>query len=624
MGLLDPLNLIFLASLAVLVAIYLRARARPTLEVSSLMLFDEVAAPIASSRVLRTDALFWLEAAALAALGLALAGLYIKTAAPLARHTHRAMIFDLGAGMGALSGSGTRFDLARRDALAILDSARPGESFTLIGYALEADQRLPPTTKLDRVRAAVNDLAPTALPARAAALGAALVRARGATRIDLFVDRPPPSAALASLLAGATLAIHQVGAPADNLAIVSLEPGAVGAERGRCVVRNFSDGAALCDLEIDDDSRPLFHDTVIIEPHGQAVIPFGPLDHGGPVQARILTPDALAADNIRYAYAPPPKAEKALVLSPDPDVRDDLAHVLLAVNPNLIVTTADPSGFAPKASDLYRLAVFHDAYDPGVAAHARLIIFPQPWLERTAPPAHQFDFVGSLVQSEMQERTDGVPLAQPVHLGPTRVLALPSWMKIEARGADGATGAPFPLTAMGYDASGAVGVVAFDISDHLLLDPDRLEALVATVDLIKRLIAPQRLQVVETGASVGVPVSGPARIVAPDRSVTAATADQAGRVRFEPALAGEYRIESEAQTAEVYANYFDAAESDLSTDTAPSSGRRPLEITEPPSHSTGGGLEPLGLILTLLALLALVGESVLLGRKALRWGLRDA
>src|SRR5260370_40719800 len=82
MGLLNPHNLAYLGSLAVLVAIYLRARAKPTLEVSSLMLFDEIAAPVASSRVLRTDLLFWLEMAALSALSMALAGDYFRRARP--------------------------------------------------------------------------------------------------------------------------------------------------------------------------------------------------------------------------------------------------------------------------------------------------------------------------------------------------------------------------------------------------------------------------------------------------------------------------------------------------------------------------------------------------------------
>ena len=52
-------------SLALLVLIYLRSRSRPTIEVSSLMLFDEAPAPVASVRHVRIDPLFWLEMATL-------------------------------------------------------------------------------------------------------------------------------------------------------------------------------------------------------------------------------------------------------------------------------------------------------------------------------------------------------------------------------------------------------------------------------------------------------------------------------------------------------------------------------------------------------------------------------
>src|SRR6185312_2537786 len=128
MGLLNPRNLAWLASLAMLVAIYLRARAKPTLEVSSLILFDEIAAPVASSRVLRTDLMFWLE----------MAGLYIRATTPAAHHQSRALIFDLGAGMGARDGNDTRLDEARHQALEIVAAAKPGDSFSVIGYALEA------------------------------------------------------------------------------------------------------------------------------------------------------------------------------------------------------------------------------------------------------------------------------------------------------------------------------------------------------------------------------------------------------------------------------------------------------------------------------------------------------
>ena len=164
MGLLNPRNLAYLASLAVLVAIYLRARAKPTLEVSSLMLFDEIAAPVASSRVLRTDLMFWLEMAALGALSMALAGLYIRTrGTPAAHHQAHALIFDLGAGMGARERNGTRLDEARRQALEIVAAARAGDSFSVIGYALEATVHRAPTSHLADVRQAIDELKPAAL-----------------------------------------------------------------------------------------------------------------------------------------------------------------------------------------------------------------------------------------------------------------------------------------------------------------------------------------------------------------------------------------------------------------------------------------------------------------------------
>ena len=84
---------------------------------------------------------------------------------------------------------------------------------------------------------------------------------------------------------------------------------------------------------------------MILAPREQILVPFGPLTSGGLVHARIHGEDALEADNDRYAYAPVESHAHVLVLSPDAAVRDDLARVLLAVNSNFIITTADPAQF---------------------------------------------------------------------------------------------------------------------------------------------------------------------------------------------------------------------------------------------------------------------------------------
>ncbi len=174
---------------------------------------------------------------------------------------------------------------------------------------------------------------------------AALMRAPGTAEIDVFADRVPAKHLLSAAGPGTRVHLHQVGTPAANLAIVALEPGTVGASAGRVVVRSFSDTPQICQIAVDLDGQIVLNTTMVLEPRGQTVLPFGPLTQGGVVQARIVTGDALDADNRRWALAPGDKPDKALVMSPSPEARDDLARVLLAVNQNLIVTAIDPVKF---------------------------------------------------------------------------------------------------------------------------------------------------------------------------------------------------------------------------------------------------------------------------------------
>lgn len=622
MGLLNPGNLVYLSSLAVLVAIYLRARAKPTVEVSSLMLFEESAAPVAKSRVLRTDLLFWLEMAALAALAMALAGLYIRTARPALHHMRRALVFDLGAGMGARDGSRTRMDDARREALRIVSAASPGDSFSVIGYALEARLLHAQSANLSEVRHVIESLEPTALPARAAAMSAALTRARGVSAIDIFADRAAEGGALGAAGRNVRVRFHQVGSPDANLAIVALASGTVAASRGHVLVHNFSDHPQFCKVAVDVGGRTILDTTIPLEPNGQGVVPFGPIKHGGVVNARILSADSLAADNSRWAYAPDDRPDKVLVLSPDPDARDDLARVLLAVNRNLIVTAADPATFRVAGSPHYRLAVFNDAYDPGVDAAARLVVYPPPWLENAAPPPDHLPVASTVTMAEMQEGDSGGQLNAPLKLSPARVLRLPQWMNVVARGTEPGGSVSFPLAAFGYGAQGAMGMIAFSVHDHLLLNPDKLAALLLTVDMVKRLLAPQNLQVVATGDSVSVPARGAAKILAPDGTITKVKADAMGRVRLRPVEAGRYEVESAAGKALVYANYFDAAESNLSASPKASTYHTPVtygatEAGEASGHASR--IIPLLLWLVGLALAALLVESALLTRRSLAW-----
>ena len=420
------------------------------------------------------------------------------------------------------------------------------------------------------------------------------------------------------------LRYHRIGAPADNLAIVSLDPGIVRSSRGSCVLRNFSPRPRLCDLEVECAGARVLRTAVMLDPDAQAVVPFGPLQSGGLVSARIENDDPLAADNQRWAYAQTDTPAKVLVVSPDAGVRDDLARVLLAVNQNFIVTAIDSSKLADEPADI-SLAVMHDFYDSRLQAPSRLYIYPP------SPPSAGagFQVQAAVASAELRDRagagdpSGSLQLARPLQLGPARVLSVAPWMNVTGSGIAAGDPATIPLAAVGRDSEGMVGVIAFDLRGHLLLDPDRLDALILTVDLLKQLTAPEGLQIVETGAYVTVPAAGATTIVAPDGTRRTVSADSYGRVRFRAEQAGRYGVESEGPDAAVFANYFDAAESNLNVASAavPETARR-----APADAVVAGpaGLRPLEAVLLGLALAVFLIESAIILRDAAGWRWRRA
>jgi Aerotolerance regulator N-terminal/von Willebrand factor type A domain len=618
-GFLNPNNFIYGLSLALLVLIYLRSRSRPTIEVSSLMLFDDAPAPVASVRNVRIDPLFWLEMLTLAALTFAIAGLYIMRPPSPGHGRSHALVFDLGAAMSAREGSGTRIDQARQQAKQIIDQAPIGDEFSVIGYALEAQVRHPQTANLVDLRKALDELIPMAVPARTTALRAALIRARGASEIDLFADRPPAPAILADAGSTSRVNFHLVGTGDSNLAIVSLDPGIPGSTRGRVVIRNFSARPHPAEFAIDLGDSEQFHQTMMLAPREQVVAFFGPLKTGGLLHARILTPDAIDADNSRYALAPSGRAAQVLVLSPDAAVRDDIARVLLAVNANFQIVTADPAKYVAQSdAKPFDLVIMHDCYVPAVKAASTLFIYPPS----AAKSVQGISVNGTLASADIRaDATDESPGIESLTLGATRVVAVPEWMDLFAT-ATGPGHSSIPLAALGRAAGGSVGVIAFDVRDHLLLAPDHLDALVLTVDLIKQLTAPRDILIVSTGADVSVPATAIAKVTQPDGSIRNVTPDKWGRVRIRPMQAGRYTLESGGQATQVLANYYDADESDLGAKTPPEASAPAEKAAAESSAQSARQVQPLVFVLIALALLALLIESVMLIGHAGRWRMR--
>ncbi len=619
MGFLSPILLISAVSVGVLILIYLSARSRSTVEVSSLLLFEEAQISVTKARFLKVDLLFWLETAALATLCLALAGFYLKMAPLPTGHRRHALVFDLAAAMGAREGSHTRLDQAKAQALSMIGSASPGERFAVVSFAAQAEVHRYFTADLTAVRAAIKALRPYDVATAPAALAAALMRVRDADQIELFAPRLPPGAASLDKLDSARLHFHQIGADEDNAAITALDPGMPRVSPGHCAVRNMSAHPVLTNVEVSLNGRSVDQVSMILEPHAQANFKFGPLPTGGVVQALIGMPDALLADNSRYAYAAGSRSLKGVVISPDPSVRDDLARVLRAVDPGSVVVagsadqlTASAIAKALGGAGQPDIAIIHDSVAPAVAAGARLFIF--------SPAGGQFPVKATLPVSQMDDRTDLGPLTRPLLLGPTRNLGLPEWMDPLAHGTAPSQSGLLTLAASGVSAQGPQGVIAFDIRGHRLMDPDMLDTLVLTIDLVKTLTGPRDVHIVSTGGYATIPANAAASVILPDGTAVKAAPGYGGLIRFRPLYAGRYQVTIGSRREAVYANYFDAAESELSVRPAPESGAPLSKVIDLDSGVRTRRIQPLTMALVALAMAAFLFESAVLIRRALRGG----
>jgi hypothetical protein len=617
-GFLDPINLFFGLSIGALILIYLSARSRSTVEVSSLLLFEADQVPVSRLRFLKLDLLFWLEVLALATLSLALAGLYLKMAPIAASHRRHALVFDLAAGMGAYEGRQTRLEEAKAQALNMVRSAAPGERFAVVGFASQAEIQHYFTSDLSAVRTAVEGLKPYDIASTPAAMEATLLRVRDADVIDLFAPRLPAGAAAFDKVSGARLRYHQIGTDQDNAAVTALDPGVPRTSPGHCTVRNMSAKAVLADVEITLNGRHIDRAGLILPAHAQGNFNFGPLPSGGIVEALIQTPDALIADNVRYAYVAGTRSLRGVVISPDAEVRDDLARVLRAIDPGSLVVAGTAEQLTPAAiakalgAAPPDIAIIHDSPDNGIRAASKLFIFPRN--------SREVPLKSTLPVSQMDNRSDLGPLTRPLLLGPTRVLGLPDWMDPVSHGTAPNRAGVLPLAASGVSAQGPEAVIAFDIRDHRLLNPDMLDTLVLTIDLVKALAGPRDIHVVPTGAYVTIPAKSPAKVIQPDGSTVEIAPGYADLIRFQPLYAGRYQIDIGDHKQLVFANYFDAAESELSVKAGqdsetPFSRAIDLEPGVPMRR-----IRPITFALVTLALAALLIESAVLVRRAVRGG----
>ncbi len=331
-----PAALWLLVALPVIVVLYMLRARRQEVIISSVLLWQRARRDLLARvpiRRLERNLLLLLQLLAVLLAILALAQPHVVL--PATRGVATVIVIDPSVSMQATDVSPSRFEVARREALALVASSggpvmviESGPTPRIVipfgdpGAAARALQRLHPTDAPGRLDEAV-----------ALALGQRAPEGR--LRVVVYTDRAP------NQLAGVTYRV--IGESSRNLSIVGLhvEPTADGAHV-IVQVRNWGNQPETVPVALSLDGRHALQRVIHLPAAGLTAVTAS-VKGQGILRAELLVVDPLMADNVAYGIIGAPLPQVLVVGEEDPVLDQALAAMPVRYTPARRVT---PQAFA--------------------------------------------------------------------------------------------------------------------------------------------------------------------------------------------------------------------------------------------------------------------------------------
>jgi hypothetical protein len=582
MGILNPAGALTLAAIAVLVALYLFNRRRHVVPLGTLFLWERVPPALLERRRFRADALFLLQLALLLALIAGYLRPYREDAAAPAGRTPLVLVLDVSASMQARESGGTRFELARRRARALLDELASGDDAMLIAAAERPHVAQRWTSDRAELRARLEALEPLDTPTRLApalelALGEA--HARPGTRLAVLTDLPPEESGAAP---DELAAFHyiQLGTTDDNVAITGLTVEQPPFQRASeatvtVMVRNFASITRRVTLEARIDADHWERRDLVLAPHATEHALLAHPPHAGALVVTLLVDDALAVDNRALGWIAPGEPLDLLLVSDSRELADAFGALAAAVAGSRVEVVSRDHYRAPSLTG--RRAALFDGLVPADLPPAVNALYVAPPAGNTVCPTSRAVEGAAVIDWEPDHPIlRGLQSLDAIEVGRTTALEPPEWATSVVLAA--ARHTAFPLLVAGERGSRRIACLGTELAAPLT-SSDKLPLLMLTLGTLRWLAEPfgGAPIMVETDiaalAAPGptAPVHGPAGgtglHIAGDPPVL--VADRTGAYRIGPP--GGERL--------VLANLFDERESDIGRRAAAES--TPVATTRP-------------------------------------------
>lgn len=607
-GIANPRGALAFLALAALLVLYLRVRRRQAIPVATLFLWRRVRAPLVPPRRFRPDALFWLQAAILAALAAGYVRPYLDRSTGAAPAARLLVLLDASASMQAGEPEGVRFDLARARAQQEIARLASSDEAMLVTAGARASVVLRWSTDRTLVRRRLEELTaldvPTDLtPALELALSEG--RARAGTRILVLTDLPASESGIAAADL-ATIEWTRIGHSDDNVGIIGVavdEPPFADARAASVLVlvRNFARFPRRVVLAASAGGTPWERRELTLGARGSASVTLRAPPASGALELGLEVDDALAVDDRAWGWIGARGPVDAVVVTRSPALAATFERLVAGVPGGRIARIA-PEEWTPAASAGYRLAVL-DGFVPPEAPDTvgTLYVAPPPG-NPVCPTAATAAVDVSIVDWDgdhpILRGMDGLP---SLTLARASALVVPSWGRSVVLG--GSRAASVPILVAGETGGRRVACLAAPLAEDPLAS-DRLPLLLVALGTLRWLDDTSGPIAVATGDAVPIAVG------------VAATAGV--RIAGDPPVliaerAGIHHLSAADGERIVAANLVDERESDIGREDG--DGDTSLTSRPPPAAPSASRNDVTGWLFA-LGLTALVVEWGLWTRRA--------
>lgn len=583
---LAPIFFAFLATIPIVILLYLLKLRRTQVVVSSTMLWFKSLQDLTANapfQRLRRNLLLLLQILILLALVIALARPYVQ--AEGGRGRHLCVLIDNSASMMTVEDGASRLETAKERALDMVDDMRGGDRMMIVSFAESTKVRSELTEDKFRLREAIRSIQPTPTATRirdavlvARSLKASTPETQIIPDLRVVIISDGKIADLEELGARAfDVDFLQIGETTDNAGIVAFsvrEPNEQQAGERQCfvLIHNEAETELQTTLTLSFNGNDVALEEVIVPPRDEAELVFAIGDLAeGVLEARLDYEDALAVDNTAWLALRPTATIQTLLVAEGNSSSAYFLKRVLMLEPRVELSSVSPDDYYDGSG--HDLVIF-DGHSPETLPDATMLFV------NAAPPLEDVA-LGEVVERPGIIATDSEhPMMRflnpsTVSIAKARRLEVPA----DARALVSTDGGP--LVADVSRQGKQMVVVAFDLADsnwpwHLSF-PLFMQNLLAW--------SPRSALTDETFVQAGRPLT-----ILPNANVDTAVVTTPDGVEHEvelnatrPAFFGEteqvgvYQVALGEETAEYAVNLLNALESSVAPAEAIQIGRAEVE-----------------------------------------------